>query len=215
VEAEAYLGHETWIRPAFQRLGSIDGRRVLDLGCGHGMAAVVLARGGAHVTALDVSGGYLTEATWRAHANAVAIDFVQADAEKLPFANGTFDRVWGNAVLHHLDRGDAAREVARVLRPDGIAVFCEPWGENPLLNWSRNRRHHTPDEEPLRRRDLRILGDAFGTVDVASFQLLGMARRFLGQGRIGRSLDWCDEKLMSWLPAFRRYCRYVVVTLRH
>src|SRR2546422_1017006 len=40
---DAYLDHESWIRPAIARLGDMRGRRVLDLGCGHGMAAIVLA----------------------------------------------------------------------------------------------------------------------------------------------------------------------------
>src|SRR5207249_8210211 len=148
---DAYLGHETWIGPAFERLGDVRGLRVLDLGCVHGMAAVVLARRGARVTALDLSLGYLEEARRRARANGVAVAFVKADGERLPFADSVFARVWGNAVLHHLDLGRAAAELRRVLRPGGIAVFCEPWGENPLLNWARRRLpgcggKHTPDE---------------------------------------------------------------------
>src|SRR5262245_10724093 len=69
---ESYLDHETWIRPAFAQLGDVSGRRVLDFGCGHGMAAVVLARRGAHVTAFDLSSGYVAEARARAAANEVA-----------------------------------------------------------------------------------------------------------------------------------------------
>src|SRR2546423_478297 len=57
----AYLDHASWIRPAFDRVGDVAGRQVLDLGCGHGMATVVLARRGAHVTACDLSLGYLRE----------------------------------------------------------------------------------------------------------------------------------------------------------
>src|SRR5262245_16984455 len=69
---DAYLDHETWVRPAFDRLGDVQGRRVLDYGCGHGMAAVVLARRGARVTAFDLSSGYLAEAQQRARANNAA-----------------------------------------------------------------------------------------------------------------------------------------------
>src|SRR3954468_6673636 len=87
---QTYLDHETWIRPALARLGDLHGRSVLDFGCGHGMAAVVLARGGARVTAFDLSCGYLAEAAARAAANGVRVDFVQADGERLPFADASF-----------------------------------------------------------------------------------------------------------------------------
>src|SRR5947208_12593920 len=76
---DAYLDHETWIRPAFRQLGDLRGLRVLDYGCGHGMAAVVLARRGATVTAFDLSPGYLEEARLRARSNGVSVDFVRSD----------------------------------------------------------------------------------------------------------------------------------------
>src|SRR5262245_61002463 len=59
---DEYLDHESWVRPAFNRLGDVRGQAVLDFGCGHGMAAVVLARRGARVTACDLSEAYLAEA---------------------------------------------------------------------------------------------------------------------------------------------------------
>src|SRR4051794_5422840 len=111
---EAYLDHESWLRPAFARLGDVAGRRGLDFGCGHGMAAVVLARRGARVTAFDLSPGYLGEARARAAANGVHIEFVRADGKRLPFADASFDGVWGNAVLHHLDLDRAGGELRRV-----------------------------------------------------------------------------------------------------
>src|SRR5215471_10880919 len=66
---DVYLDHETWIRPAFSKLSDVAGLRVLDYGCGHAMASVVLARRGARVTAFDLSLGYLSEARRRAWAN--------------------------------------------------------------------------------------------------------------------------------------------------
>jgi SAM-dependent methyltransferase len=214
----AYLDHETWIRPAFERLGSVSGLRVLDFGCGHAMAAVVLARRGARVTAFDLSGGYLTEARRRADANGVAIDFVQADGDRLPFADHSFDRIWGNAILHHLDLGVVAPQLRRILRPGGIAVFCEPWGGNPLLRWVRRRlpyaaKGRTPDEEPLRWHHLRQLWETFPCAEARGFQFLSMARRVLAPGRLVRWLDRSDDLLLARAPALQRLCRYVVITL--
>jgi ubiquinone/menaquinone biosynthesis C-methylase UbiE len=216
---DAYLDHETWIRPALERLGPLAGRSLLDYGCGHGMAAVVLARRGARVTAFDLSPGYLAEAHVRARANDVAVAFVQADGERLPFADGSFDRVWGNAVLHHLDLPKAARELFRVLRPGGLAVFCEPWGENPLLNWARRNfpypgKGRTPDEQPLRRRHLRILRQVFPRVETQGFQLLSMVRRVLPDRRLVTPLQRADDWLLTRWPPVQIFCRYYVLTLR-
>jgi SAM-dependent methyltransferase len=219
VDEAAYLDHETWIRPALARLGDLSGRRVLDYGCGHGMAAVVLARRGARVTAFDLSAGYLAEAGRRATANGVRVDLVQADGQRLPFADASFDRVWGNAVLHHLDIDTAGRELFRVLRPGGIAVFCEPWGENPLLNWARRRlpyrgKERTRDEEPLRRRQVRTLEHIFPKVELHGDQLLSMARRVMKPGRLTAALERCDAVLLRCLPGLQHFCRYVILTLR-
>ena len=217
-EDAAYLGHETWIRPAFAQLGELRQTRVLDFACGHGMAAVVLARLGARVTAFDLSHGYLEEARARADANGVRVDFVQAEGERLPFQDGAFDRVWGNAVLHHLDLRTAGRELFRVLRPGGRAVFCEPWGENPLLDWARRSwpypgKERTAEEEPLRPRHVRILKQIFPLVQVRGFQLLSMARRVVRGRRLVAGLSWCDAMLLARVPALERFCRYVVLTM--
>jgi SAM-dependent methyltransferase len=215
---EDYLGHETWVRPAFNRLGDVRGRRVLDYGCGHGMAAVVLARRGAAVTAFDLSPGYVREAGERAAANGVAVRFVVADGERLPFADRSFDAVWGSAVLHHLDLARAGAELRRVLAPGGVAVFCEPWGGNPLLEFARRRlpyhgKHRTPDERPLTARDLTPLREHFPGMRVDGFQLLGMVRRVWRNRGLGAVLDALDRRLMRAVPALGNWCRYVVLTL--
>jgi len=216
---DAYLDHASWIRPAFARLGDVRGRRVLDLGCGHGMAAVVLARHGALVTALDLSAGYLREAAARARANGVALQFVQADGERLPFRAGAFDAVWGNAVLHHFDLRRAARELVRVLAPGGVGVFCEPWGENPLLNWARRcwpypGKGRTRDEAPLCQADLTPLRDHFRDVHVEGHELLAMAARALSWRRGLSGLVRCDRALLARWPRWRHWCRYAVIALR-
>jgi SAM-dependent methyltransferase len=213
-----YLDHETWVRPAFAKLGDLPGERVLDYGCGHGMAAVVLARAGAGVTAFDLSPGYVAEARLRLAANGVAGTCVVADGEALPFPDHSFDAVWGNAVLHHLDLAKAGRELRRVLKPGGVAVFCEPWGGNPLLAFARRflpypGKDRTPDERPLTRRDLAPLREFFA-VGVEGHQLLGMVRRAWPGRRMIRLLDAADARLLRACPPLWNWCRYVVLTLR-
>jgi len=216
----AYLDHETWIRPAFSQLGDVRGRDVLDYGCGHGMASVVLARQGASVTAFDLSSGYVAEAKQRARANSVEIRVQQADAEHLPFADNSFDAVWGSAILHHLDLHQAGKELRRVLRPGGVAVFCEPWAGNPLVNFARDwlpypGKHRTHGERALKTRDLDPLRPFFTTIDIQGFQLLGMLRRLWSRepGPASR-LDRWDQRLLKSLPFLKNACRYVVITLR-
>jgi SAM-dependent methyltransferase len=215
---EAYLDHETWIRPAFAQLGELRGQRVLDYGCGHGMAAVVLARRGATVTAFDLSPGYVAEAEERAHANGVSIRFVAADGEYLPFADESFDAVWGNAILHHLDLARAGAELRRVLKPGGVAVFCEPWGGNPLLAFARRRlpypgKERTPDERPLTANDLTPLRHFFPGLRLDGYQLFGMVRRAWKNRRAVAALDVLDARLLHWRPALKNWCRYMVLTL--
>jgi SAM-dependent methyltransferase len=217
VEDDAYLAHETWIRPAFAKLGNLQGIDVLDYGCGHGLASVVLARHGAHVTACDLSPGYLQEAYRRTQANGVKVQFVQVDGERLPFLDQSFDRIWGNAILHHLNLEVAGRELRRVLRPGGLAVFCEPWGENPFLNWARRRltypdKQRTRDEQPLRRSDLAILRNYFPGLEWQGYQFLSMIRRVFSGNRMMRALQHGDDWLLA-LPFLQRFCRYIVLTL--
>ena len=178
------------------------------------MASILFARRGANVTGFDLSPGYLREAGQRARANSVAVSFLQADGERLPFADGSFDRIWGNAIMHHLDLHRTGRELYRVLRPGGVAVFCEPWGENPLLELARRHlpypgKQRTADEEPLQSRHLLPLRAVFNDMTVQNYQLLSMVRRL----RIGSSLTSHLEQSDAWLLRRVPFCAVSADTL--
>jgi 2-polyprenyl-3-methyl-5-hydroxy-6-metoxy-1,4-benzoquinol methylase len=215
-DSDSYLDHESWIRPALEQLGDVAGRSILDFGCGHGMMGVTLARLGACVTAFDLSGGYIREARARASANGVLVQFLTADAERLPFADRSFDAIWGNAVLHHLDLARAASEIRRVLRPGGRAVFCEPWGENPVLVWARTRlsdpNKRTPTERPLRYYQLAALRETFD-VELRGFQFFGIGARAWPALSWGRLVKGIDRRLLGSVPGLQRLSRYMVITL--
>jgi ubiquinone/menaquinone biosynthesis C-methylase UbiE len=107
-------------------LGQIEGRRVLEVGCGAAMCSRWLASQGARPVAFDLSAGMLRHARDLAASTGITVPLLQADAERLPFAAGTFDIAFTafGAVPFVADSARLMREVARVLRPGGRWVFA-------------------------------------------------------------------------------------------
>ncbi len=96
------------------------GKRVLEVGCGMGLHTELMVRAGAEVTAIDLSPVSVESTRRRLEIRGLQATVLESDAEKLPFADGSFDFVWSWGVIHHSSRtGRAAREIARVLKPDG------------------------------------------------------------------------------------------------
>ncbi len=106
-------------------LGKVSGRRILEVGCGAAASTRWLAGQGAEVVGMDLSAGMLRHAVRGAEQTGVTVPLLQADAEALPFADGSFDLACTafGAVPFVADSGRLMREVARVLRPGGRWVF--------------------------------------------------------------------------------------------
>ena len=110
------LGHEP------RRYG-----RGLEIGAGTGYFALNLLRTGivGEAVATDISPGMLSTLERSAEELGLPVETAACDAAELPFEDGSFDLVFGHAVLHHLPDLDAAfREFRRVLRPGGVVAFC-------------------------------------------------------------------------------------------
>lgn len=106
-------------------LGDVVGRRVLEVGCGSAPCARWLVSQGAYAVGLDISAGMLRHARAAAPATGPRPALVQASAESLPFADGSFDLACSafGGVPFVADSARVMREVARVLRPGGRWVF--------------------------------------------------------------------------------------------
>jgi SAM-dependent methyltransferase len=117
------------------RLGDLRGRRVLDVGCGTGRLAALLAeRHLCRVWGIDVSPEMVTVARERVPRG---VGLKVAAAEDLPFRDDTFERAVMTLVVHHLDRPRAFAELMRVLAPDGrlaLLTFDPPTFEGYYLN---------------------------------------------------------------------------------
>jgi SAM-dependent methyltransferase len=123
---------ETFLLPLGPRLveacGIGPGMRVLDVAAGTGNASLPAARAGAQVTASDLTPELLAAGRRRAEAEGLALDWVEADAENLPFDDGSFDVVMsaiGAMFAPHHQR--TADELVRV---------CRPGGTLGLLSWT-------------------------------------------------------------------------------
>jgi len=102
------------------------GERVLDVACGNGNAALAAARRFARVTAIDYVPALLDRTRVRASAEGLDLEVREADAEALPFPDGTFDVVLSTfGVMFTPDQARAARELLRVCRHGGrVALAC-------------------------------------------------------------------------------------------
>lgn len=103
---------------------ALNGKRVLDIGCGGGFLAEEFAKRGCDVTGIDPSAPTITQAEAHAREVGLSIDYRVAPGEAIPFDDGTFDIAYCCDVLEHVDDLDAViAETARVLKPGGIYLF--------------------------------------------------------------------------------------------
>ena len=168
----------------------------LEIGAGTGYFTLNLLQSGVirEATATDISPGMLKALHENANRLGLKVTTVPTEAESLPFADESFDLVFGHAILHHIpDLARAFREFDRVLRPGGRVVFCgEPsrYGDTlaagpkraallaaPL--WRRaigaTKRDYSADEADLNGHALE------GEVDVHAFSP-GDLREFVEAG---------------------------------
>lgn len=96
------------------------GERVLDVAAGNGNATLAAARRFADVTSTDYVGALLARGSDRAKAEGLAVSFLEADAENLPFADGSFDAALSTfGVMFAPNQAKSATEIARVVRKGG------------------------------------------------------------------------------------------------
>jgi SAM-dependent methyltransferase len=137
----------------FDRLGLVPGDMFLDAGAGFGRHAFEAARRGARVVALDYAADEVdgTRATFGGmiHVGEIPaaryVGVLRGDATRLPFPDGTFDRVVTSEVLEHIQDDVAAlAELVRVLRPGGgLAVTVPTWWPEKV-NWMLSDEYHAP-----------------------------------------------------------------------
>ncbi len=146
-----------------QQMGELRGKKILELGCGAGEGSVYFALQGAEVVATDISSEMVKLVGEVAQKHGVKVEAQKMMAEAIEFEDESFDFVYGNGVLHHVDFRKAVQEASRVLKPGGKAIFIEPLSYNPVINIYRHiaKTVRTPDERPFRFKDLKEMKPYF------------------------------------------------------
>jgi len=172
---------------AVSLLAGVAGADVLDVGCGDGENAVLLARLGARVTGIDISPAAVELAQKRARLEGVhdRTRFVCAPVAAAQLEAAQFDVVWVDNVLHHLldELPATLSALCGWARRGGLFVAIEPVNRAPMLRRLRQllpiRTEATPDERPLEQRDLQVLRGHLDDLAIEPFHLFARLVRFV------------------------------------
>ncbi len=210
------------VAPKLVRFAGIErGMRVLDVGCGTGVVALTAARAGAWVTGSDLTPKLLERARENSAIMGLDVDWHEADAEALPYADAEFDVVVSQFGHMFAPRPEiAVREMLRVLKPGGTVAFSTwppellvgrmfaligryapppPPGASPPHQWG--------EPNIVRERLGNAVTDIFFDRDVMYFQILSVQhqRLFLESnvGPVGKLVEVLGRTDPARLATFR------------
>ena len=221
VETDLLLWWEDFYLPVFEyvlpKMGTLEGKKVLELGTGTGGTAALLAKRGASVVGIDLLPFRLAEARVRAaeHNVGASIDFALMDAMHLAFPDDTFDFIISKSVLVFTEHVQTAKECYRVLKPGGKAIFIENMRHHPavwlyrkvFLKYSGKLRYFAAS-------DIETVGAEFERLEHREFHLSAVGALFwqkclpvpiLYRGSL-RFLKAIDTSLLKCLPFLKRLC---------
>ena len=206
-----------------QWCGVRDGIRVLDVGCGSGYFARLLARGpeSVQVTGLDRDETFISYAREAAARESLPVDFLAGDALALPFSNASFDLVTSHTFFTCIPEAEKAMcEMKRVVRPGGVIAsvttmsFIHPAQSSG--KYPEECTWYPPFRALLKKFNLAWMKIAPPTVYMAGVGTSQMPRFFADQGLeqicaypIGRMFSWSNanipvEQKLQWLELYRR-----------
>ncbi len=194
----------------FTMILPLEGKHVLDYGCGAGENACLLAACGATVTGFDISPVSIEKARRRAELMGLSgrTHFDVFPAGHTEYADQSFDIVIGFAVLHHVHTilDEVYVEINRLLKPGGQVYFIEPVANNHLLRKIRRKVPvelvATPDERQLEYSELERVRQFGFNVTFRHFRFIERLHRVFGDRR-RQALRRLDYHLDKYFPFLR------------
>jgi 2-polyprenyl-3-methyl-5-hydroxy-6-metoxy-1,4-benzoquinol methylase len=203
---------------AFHVLGDVQGKRVLDLGCGSGENIVPLVRRGAKVFAVDISPELVAAARLRLKMVNLDARLWAGSAYETGLAAESIDVVFCMSLLHHLDIPAVREEIRRVLKPEGALIVKEPVRFSVryarLRSWLPDHEDTSEFEHPITRRELAMLEEGFQVQSLRFFRLpfVPLVEQVLGAHtpRIWKVSNWALQRAQK----MERFATVVVAKMQ-
>jgi len=233
-----YLG---CYKELIELISPIQGKRILEIGCGTGDFSVWLAKQGAIVTGVDIGADLIAGAKVLAKANQVECKFQQGDITALQFVDpNTYDIVIGLSILHHLSKADvlkAVRECHRIMNAEGIAIFYEPIENSKIFDFIQNlfpagkrgsscyrpsilqrsawvKYIEVLDDRTMTNQELIVAGRGlFSNIRISPYGFLHRLGRLIGNYHCNTLMTF-DAFLFKVLPPLKYYSQSVLVEYR-
>jgi SAM-dependent methyltransferase len=199
-------------------LGDVRGKYLLDYGCGMGEETIYFATSGAIVTAIDISSLGVEITKRRAAHNSLGnITAFVGDVTATALPSESFEIVHGLGIIHHVGLAAGFREVKRLLKPGGKAVFLEHMENSDFVDWLKgvvgmNEGAYTEEEKPLKWNDCRSYAAEFTRMDLYPFYFFGRLRRYIPW--FGRQyVQKIDYAIFKMFPFLRHFGGSVLIYL--
>jgi SAM-dependent methyltransferase len=207
---------------AYFLLGDVSGKTVVDYGCGAGENSALISAHGGSVIGVDISPELLELAKVRMslHGFEDKADFRVGSAHDLPLEDNSVDVVFGMAILHHLDLEISSKEVFRVLKSGGRAIFKEPVRNSKAVKFVRDMiPYQSPDispyERPLTEKELLKFGKEFTGYRSRAFGLpfINLAETVGITGSLENALYRIDGSILKKMKFLRPYGSVQVIEI--
>jgi SAM-dependent methyltransferase len=203
---------------AFNLLGDVQGKTVLDLGCGSGANTIALFRRGAQVIGIDISPELIDLAKRRTHEEGLVADLRVGSAYSTGLPDHSVDVIFCIALVHHLEIPRVQGEMLRILREDGYVILQEPIRFSKMYGRLRNllpAQNNVSDyEHPLTIEEFEALTKRyFHSTDTRFFRLPFVALYSHLSLRVPTLIVRASNWMINTVPLASRYATTAVTKL--
>lgn len=211
---EATEFNDPILQRAMEHFGSIEGKTIIDLGCGRGSTSLFFAYYGANVISIDFSEKAIENLSSYCQDNGVYnITPKRMPAQEVAELRQA-DFIFGSMILHHVEPFDEfAKNLRTVIKPNGKGFFWENNARSKMLVWFRQNivgklwvpKYGDPDEFPLTPDEVDELREHFHVkVEYPELHLFRLLSAYLLRGHLRRPFQILDNYLYKY-SSLRKY----------